>query len=79
MAIISCTTIEQPTAIQNVGQGTRRAARRGPSEGRSPTWTREIISGAGSSAVMSHPDAALLIQVPTLETTVAVHSTVNTR
>ena len=37
------------------------------------TWTRETISGLGSRLVMSHPEAALFIQEPTFETTVAIH------
>ena len=40
------------------------------------TWTSETISGSGSRPVISQPDAAVYIQVPMLETTVAVHSTV---
>ena len=41
------------------------------------TCTNETINGSGSRLVISQPDAALYIQVPTLATTVAVHITVN--
>src|SRR5262249_1267553 len=34
-------------------------------------------SGSGSRLVISQPDAALYIQLPTLATTVEIHSTVN--
>jgi hypothetical protein len=37
----------------------------------------ETTSGCGSRLVISQPDAALYIQLPTLATTVAIHSTVN--
>src|SRR5262245_15644728 len=40
------------------------------------TWTMETTSGSGLRLVISQPDAALYIQVPTLATTVATHSTV---
>src|SRR5262245_9653417 len=40
------------------------------------TWTSETISGSGLMLVISQPDAALYIQLPTFATTVAVHSTV---
>src|SRR5713226_564716 len=46
--------------------------------GRLPaTWTKETVSGSGSRLVISHPDAALYIQVPTFATTSAIHMTVN--
>ena len=35
------------------------------------------MSGSGSRLVISQPDAALYIQVPTFATTVAIHSNVN--
>lgn len=41
------------------------------------TWTRETVSGSRVRLVISHPDAALYIQVPTLATTVAIQTTVN--
>ena len=43
------------------------------------TWTRATTSGLGSRLTISQPDAALYIQVPTLETTVAIQITVNAR
>src|ERR1700691_3933181 len=39
--------------------------------------TNATINGSGSRLVISQPEAALYIQPPTLETTVAVHITVN--
>src|ERR1700740_2456855 len=39
--------------------------------------TSATIRGSGSSEVISQPDAALYIQPPTLETSVAVQMTVN--
>ena len=39
--------------------------------------TSATINGSGLRPVMSQPEAALYIQPPTLETTVAVHITVN--
>jgi len=39
------------------------------------TCTSATINGSGLRLVMSHPDAALYIQVPMLETTVAVQRT----
>jgi len=41
--------------------------------------TIDTTKGSGSSVVMSQPAAALCIHTPTLETTVAIHSTVNAR
>src|SRR6476660_3689299 len=41
------------------------------------TGTRETVSGSASRLVISHPDAALYIQVPTLATAVASQPTVN--
>src|SRR5262249_32813669 len=41
------------------------------------TRTIETTSGAGSRLVISQPEAALYIQLPTFATTVAIHSTVN--
>jgi hypothetical protein len=38
------------------------------------TCTSDTISGSVSSSVMSHDAAELYIHVPTLATTVAVHS-----
>jgi hypothetical protein len=40
------------------------------------TWTIDTIRGSALKLVMSQPDAALYIQVPTFETTVALHITV---
>jgi hypothetical protein len=40
------------------------------------TWTIETIRGSALKLVMSQPDAALYIQVPMFDTTVAVHITV---
>ncbi len=40
--------------------------------------TSATISGSGLRLVISHPDAALYIQPPTLETSVAVHTTAKT-
>jgi len=40
------------------------------------TWTRETVSGSGLRLVISHPEAALYIQVRIFATTVAVHTTV---
>jgi hypothetical protein len=40
--------------------------------------TIETMNGSGLRLVISHPEAALYIQPPTLETTVAVHSTAKT-
>jgi hypothetical protein len=37
----------------------------------------ETVSGSASRLVMSQPDAALYIQVPTLATTVAIQITAN--
>ena len=39
------------------------------------TWTIDTMNGSGLRLVISQPDAALYIQLPTLETTVAVQST----
>ncbi len=39
--------------------------------------TKATINGSGSRLVISQPEAALYIQPPTLETSVAVHITVN--
>ena len=39
--------------------------------------TNETIKGSGLRLVMSQPEAALYIQLPTLETSVAVHITAN--
>jgi hypothetical protein len=48
--------------------------------GRLPaTRTKETVSGSGLRLVISHPDAALYIQVPTLATTVAIQTTVKAR
>jgi len=41
------------------------------------TWTIDTISGSGARLVMSHPDAALYIQLPMFETTVAAQITAN--
>src|SRR5262245_59749567 len=41
------------------------------------TCTLETKRGSESRIVISQPDAALYIQLPTLTTTVAIHSTVN--
>jgi len=38
-------------------------------------WTIETMSGSGLRSVMSQPDAALYIQPPILEMTVAPHTT----
>src|ERR1700752_716941 len=43
------------------------------------TWTRETVSGSGLRLVISQPDAAFYIQVPTFATTVATHTTTNVR
>jgi hypothetical protein len=40
------------------------------------TWTIDTIRGSALRLVMSQPDAALYIQVPMFDTTVAVHITV---
>ena len=42
------------------------------------TCTSDTSSGLGLRLVISHPEAALYIQVPMLETTVAIHSQRNT-
>jgi hypothetical protein len=39
------------------------------------TWTIETINGSGLRSVISQPDAALYIQPPILEMTVAPHTT----
>jgi hypothetical protein len=39
------------------------------------TWTSDTIRGSALKLVMSQPDAALYIQVPMFETTVAAHIT----
>jgi hypothetical protein len=39
------------------------------------TWTIDTIKGSVLKLVMSQPDAALYIQVPMFDTTVAVHIT----
>jgi hypothetical protein len=39
------------------------------------TWTIDTIRGSALKLVMSQPDAALYIQVPMFDTTVAVHIT----
>jgi hypothetical protein len=39
------------------------------------TWTSDTTSGSGLRLVISQPDAALAIQPPMFETTVAVHIT----
>ena len=39
--------------------------------------TKATINGSGSRLVISQPEAALYIQPPTLETSVAVHITAN--
>src|SRR5436305_15130008 len=39
------------------------------------TCTIETMNGSGLRLVISHPEAALYIQVPTFAMTVAVHST----
>jgi hypothetical protein len=39
------------------------------------TCTIDTMNGSGLRLVMSHPEAALYIQLPTLETTVAVQRT----
>jgi hypothetical protein len=39
------------------------------------TWTIDTIKGSALKLVMSQPDAALYIQVPMFDTTVAVHIT----
>ena len=41
------------------------------------TCTIDTMNGSGLRLVISQPDAALYIQPPMFETTVAVHSTVN--
>src|SRR5271168_3187121 len=41
------------------------------------TCTSDTTSGSASRLVISHPDAALYIQPPTFETTVAVQTTAN--
>ena len=41
------------------------------------TWTIDTMNGSGLRLVISQPDAALYIQLPMFETTVAVHSTEN--
>ena len=41
------------------------------------TWTSATVNGSGLRFVISQPDAAAYIQVPTLETTVAVQITAN--
>ena len=41
------------------------------------TWTNETISGEGLRLVISQPDAALYIQPPMFEITVAVQMTAN--
>jgi hypothetical protein len=43
------------------------------------TWTSETINGSALRVVISQPAAALYIQVPMFEITVAIHSTVNIR
>src|SRR6266404_2745510 len=39
------------------------------------TWTIETMNGSGLRSVISQPDAALYIQPPILEMTVAPHTT----
>ena len=39
------------------------------------TWTIETMNGSGFRSVISQPDAALYIQPPILEMTVAPHTT----
>jgi hypothetical protein len=41
------------------------------------TWTIETISGEGLRLVINQPDAALYIQLPMFEMTVAVQMTLN--
>ncbi|HEX5958855.1 MAG TPA: hypothetical protein VFY92_09400 [Hyphomicrobiaceae bacterium] len=45
-----------------------------PDHGREHGSDRETTSGLGSRSVISQPEAVLYIQLPMLETTVAIHS-----
>jgi hypothetical protein len=59
-------------AEQHLPQADLRAQRRVVA-----TWTIETMNGSGLRLVISQPDAALYIQLPIFETTVAIQSTVN--
>jgi hypothetical protein len=61
-------------AVEGLGHDSARCVPSGIRERRA----RSAVTG-GLRPVISHPAAAFCIQVPTLEITVAVHSTANTR
>ncbi len=77
-AVVSDLDDEQIFAlVENVGQRAGRQRQQKDRQTCSPPEPVRPISGLGSRVVISQPEAALYIQPPTLETSVAVQITAN--